>query len=402
MTIRQPNIDAPHLKKQVALNWHSMQCELITPMYGGGVQSAQVDLKMPIRVASIRGQLRFWWRLLATHKWKLGTLKDIQKAESELWGGMANGDNEGLASQIFLRVSDVTSVNKYDLVDYDSLNLQYALFPASNAPDKETQPHQLLQPDGVKWKLNFAFSSQLLQNQIKQNQVVETLQWWANFGGLGFRSRKGFGAVYVSHCESYPQICEILTLEQVEQAGCSLAKRNAVAHANTALKTSIEKLADFRQKSNIGRNVGQQANRPGRSRWPEPDALRRIQNTHADNHAPYHPAGNIFPRALFGLPIILELRGSKEPKKTEIKPENGARLASPLIFKPIYAGEKNGNKQWQATALVLPHEHVLKMNVDVNGRTYLIWNDTAAQTIKPLQEYSGKTPLLAFLEFFKK
>lgn len=39
-------------------------CELITPMYGGGVKAGRVDCKMPIRASALRGQLRFWWRLL--------------------------------------------------------------------------------------------------------------------------------------------------------------------------------------------------------------------------------------------------------------------------------------------------------------------------------------------------
>jgi CRISPR/Cas system CMR-associated protein Cmr1 (group 7 of RAMP superfamily) len=47
--------------------WTTLDCQLITPLYGGGVKAHTIDESMPIRVSSIRGQLRFWWRLLATH-----------------------------------------------------------------------------------------------------------------------------------------------------------------------------------------------------------------------------------------------------------------------------------------------------------------------------------------------
>lgn len=87
MGIREPNIDAPDFAQmqQQALNWHTLNCELVTPLYGGGVEAATVDKDMPIRASAIRGQLRFWWRLLAKHKWKLGNTKAIQEAEFSLW-----------------------------------------------------------------------------------------------------------------------------------------------------------------------------------------------------------------------------------------------------------------------------------------------------------------------------
>jgi len=45
--------------------WTHYTCKLVTPLYGGGVRAAEVDTAMPIRAAGIRGQLRFWWRIVA-------------------------------------------------------------------------------------------------------------------------------------------------------------------------------------------------------------------------------------------------------------------------------------------------------------------------------------------------
>ena len=110
MGLRSPSeaIQLPILEELKALKWHTLECELVTPMYGGGVDAATVDLKMPIRVSAIKGQLRFWWRLLAKNKkddtWSFnGDLKRIRDAEFALWGGQGDDDG-GRASKLFFRV----------------------------------------------------------------------------------------------------------------------------------------------------------------------------------------------------------------------------------------------------------------------------------------------------------
>lgn len=401
MSIRQPQLSIPELSDLSAIQWHSMSCELITPLYGGGVKSSVVDLSMPIRVSSIRGQLRFWWRLLAKHKWKLGNTKTIQNAEFALWGGQGDDDG-GRASQVFLKVSDVPKESqlKNHLKPYDDLRLQYVLFPAANETDPKLKPHKLLDMKGITWTLAFAFSYQLAKDEVRKQQVIETLRWWANFGGIGFRTRKGMGAVHISDCQDYPQITHLLTQEDVQQANCQLVQRSATADSLQALRTAIEKLSAFRQAPNIGRNAGQQANRPGRSCWPEPDAMRRIVGRGYDaNHQPEHPAGNIFPRALFGLPVLLHFPKEKV-LNTTIEPAQGERLASPLILRPQFSAEKNGVKQWAPTALLLPHQHILDMQVTVNRQQFPIWQKGAGEKIKPVNENGAENPLKAFLKYF--
>jgi hypothetical protein len=47
MGLRSPSeaIQLPILEELKALKWHTLECELVTPMYGGGVDAATVDLK---------------------------------------------------------------------------------------------------------------------------------------------------------------------------------------------------------------------------------------------------------------------------------------------------------------------------------------------------------------------
>lgn len=411
MSLRVPNesIEVPSLTAvEPVLKWHTLSCELVTPMYGGGVKSVVVDEQMPIRASSIRGQLRFWWRLLAKNKWQLGSDKEIQKQEFALWGGMGLGGDDGTASQVFLKVFDVPSSNKIrqSLIDYDDSSLsqlKYVLFPAYNETDLALQPHRLLKPE-ISWKLAFAFSPLLAKDNTKKDQVIETLKWWASFGGLGFRSRKGLGSVRVTESSDYPQIAQIPSLEEIAEANCHLIQRNPTSSALSALQSAVGKLSEFRQAPGVGRNPGQQRNRPGRSRWPEPDALRRIQNTHHEDHAPEHLAGNVFPRAVFGMPILFPFVGRGEPSgDNTVSPAQGERLASPLILRAVYDGEdQKGITQWRPSALVLPYQHILDMKVTVGRNEYPVWKGDTAEHTRPISENGGLDPIQAFLTYFVK
>lgn len=410
---------------QPPIQWHSLTCTLATPMYGGGVRSTVVDEKMPIRVTGIRGQLRFWWRLLAKQKWyKDLTDKQISQKEFALWGGMADNkdkENDGKASLVMFRVRKVRIKNKIEshLQSYKNFiptakdkktDLSYVLFPASNETDKILKPHRLLVPNfqnnksDLSWQLDFAFAMQI--TEIQKNEVIETLQWWASFGGLGFRTRKGLGAVRVIESADFPQIAQIVTADEVKQAGCQLVQRDSTNDPMRALSIAINKLKNFRQGVNLGRNEGQQNNRPGRSRWPEPDALRTIHNTNAPLHTPEHPAGNVFPRAMFGLPIVFHFVGRGEPSDTNLVPNKGERLSSPLILRPVYDAENN---QWKPSALLLPYQHIIDMQVSIANNDYPIWTDETANNIRPIQDNLPNNspnvkvnPLTAFLTYFSK
>lgn len=403
MTIRIPTIEPPILEETPENNpFHTLNCELITPLYGGGVHSATVDLTMPIRATAIRGQLRFWWRLLAKNKWKTGNSEAIRQAEFSLWGGMSN-EEKGAASKVFIRVKQ-PQVSHHNLMSYKEAKLDYVTFPASNETDERVK-HDLLNPEGVSFAVNFHFAPTISQEEEKQ--VIETFRWWANFGGLGFRSRRGMGAFWVKECTSHPEINKPLTEEEVKQAGCQLVTRNAQGtEALKQLQTAIDKFKNFRQGVNMGRNSGKQANRPGRSRWPEPDAIRTITKSHASQHEPEHPAGQHFPRAVFGLPILYHFVGRGEPSgNNEIALIGSERHPSPLILRPIFAGKnKEGQALWKAAALVLPYQHLLTKRVALDKKleSYPIWDESIASKIRPINENQGNDPMQAFLNFFVK
>lgn len=384
--------------------WNSMRCRLVTPMYGGGVQAAIPDIKMPIRAAAIRGQLRFWWRLLAKQKWGLQG-EALRQAEWALWGGMETNDTDGQASKVFLRVKEIKFKGKpVEILLRDALTdlfteyaPHYALFPARPAQG-QAPSIRLFKPD-LKWELHWRLAASASEND--KQQVLETLRWWVMFGGVGARTRRGCGAFIVETC-SIQEIMQPISVEEAQAAGCRLVMRQETGSAKKAWEEAVERLWDFRQKPNIGRNQ-QNNGHPGRSRWPEPDAIRRITNRHAANHQPEHPAGNIFPRGMFGMPIIFCFTGGGEPADMQLLPKGKERMASPIIIRPIW----QGREQWVAGALLLPIDGLFDLPVELKGNqttTVTLWDSQKAAHIKPIQQNGGENsnPLDAFLNYFTK
>lgn len=437
MGLRSPSeaIQLPILEELKALKWHTLECELVTPMYGGGVDAAIVDLKMPIRVSAIKGQLRFWWRLLAKNKkddtWSFnGDLKRIRDAEFALWGGQGDDDG-GRASKLFFRVKSIKNLLvapwaiynlKRNSHDYKNLpdpedwaNVPYALFPAQGKKPgyKDSRPAASLAKSNLKWELEYCFSNNITQQE--KEQFLETLNYWANFGGLGARTRRGLGAIRVKGEHIYT-----IALDSLAHAGIKFETTQGwESSAYIAWKKAVEKLQTFRQgykTIEIGRNQNfDDKNMPGRSRWPEPDAIRSITNQSSVKHSKRLTQADFFPRAAFGLPIIFKFkddgtRSTDEPQQSSLQPlgKNGElleRMTSPLILRPYFNGEA-----WQAIALVLPHDYLnnlsLKLVFDKSNpkknHEVKYWDNEKSDEIKPIHQFKATNALDAFLKYFAK
>ena len=377
--------------------WQEIYCELVTPLHGGGVVARESDEKLPVRVTAIRGQLRFWWRLLAQQKWNLSG-KSLREAEFRLWGGIGE---EAAASLVFLRVQIQNKLQEASLSDYAG-PLGYALFTA-----RATQtglPEMKLGKEGLQWIVQWRLSEKA--NETDKQQVLETVRWWVNFGGVGARTRRGCGAFVVKD-SSNPVFKQPLSVDEVMQAGCKLVLRPSTNHALAAWKEAVQRLRDFRQGKEVGRNPSSDIKKPaGRSRWSEPDEIRRITRTHSDRHKPEHPAGDLFARGVFGMPIIFHFVGGDEPADTTLQPKCKERMASPLIIRPVWDG-KGG---FQAAALSLPLDKVLNVSAEllekkqnkVTVHSVTLWDEGKAQKVKPLSENRGGNPIDAFLNYFTK
>lgn len=453
MRLREPKDNPPETASKLAGRLgECFKVELITPLYGGGIGAGTPDEEMPVRASAIRGQLRFWWRLL-----NRGSLSsaNLYRAEHAIWGGLA--DAGATASRIIVTVSEVVGLEIKPCAEYMQKasgewrtspdfprGPGYVLFPGQGKADRTDgvteQPHDIIVPG-----LTFTLRVEVPQGpgksakSIWNDDVLPALRWWASFGGLGARTRRGLGSVKVDGLSP-------VTGTEATAAGCTLVARPSVPKSQKAWTEAIDRLKKFRQGPDVGRSPGTPPSPAGRSRWPEADSIRQITGCHlnvsakpasggkpaipAKTHAPTHPASPSFPRAAFGLPIITHFKGPRpststtalanfDPDDTALVPVvNGKekeRMASPLILKAMWTG-----KDYAPIALLLPHNHVSGMDLKLKNNPGArnpslphnmaagVWWPSSAQIAmtgatspNPLKGGSGDV-LKEFLDYFKK
>lgn len=407
--------------------------QLVTPLYGGGVVAGEVDRRLPIRIAGLRGQWRFWWRLLRQRNQP--DPRALFLEETAIWGGLGqNGDQNGsergadsgpTASRVAVRLLHcgqpaLEAAHEYarnpkapgewkaqpDLTPWAS---GYALFPAQGkrAEDRrsvEEQPKRLALP-GIEFRLLVRFHPEL--PDCARDEVHQAIRWWASFGGIGARTRRGLGAVQVATLAP-------VTVAEVQALGGQLALLRPGRNATDAWKAAVALLQLFRQGVGVGRNPGDEPNRPGRSRWPEADTLRALSGRAAAKHQTPVCTVRAFPRAAFGLPIVFHFKDKGDPDDHILEPADlhadlpRDRLASPLILRPYWDGTG-----WHPAALLLPGWQTalrapLKFKADHQQDVPTPWpadppsaRAALANDVKPMQG-RGDDVLTAFMDFFAK
>jgi len=361
------------------------QVELLTPMFGGGVQPRQVDWAMPIRTRSIRGQLRHWWRLsmrdsVSSPAHPLHTTMSAATPEAwrtlefSRWGGMVKPPQSPQASRIGV---DVLNPREFRKCSFNELSkpLQYGYFPAN--PRDNVDVNDAIVAPGAKFNLRLHVPESL------KNELHAAVIWWATLGGIGGRTQRGAGAVAVRYLRDGAEASHLLSLftednlrqtagavhRRLFRSGCVttwLAGASAgggFPSAATAHAHGLSQLKQFRQ----GEDVAREPKSPHLSRWPEAHSLRCISHVSVPAHAaPASFAGNeSAPRAAFGLPIVMFFKdgpmntmasdehGRDPARRTLVPVDPGrSRMASPLILRPI-AIQTVGGIQYASAAVLL-------------------------------------------------
>ncbi len=425
--------------------------KLITPLFGGGAETKKADAIKIVRETEIRGQLRFWWRAIRG----VGTIPEMSKREAEIFGTSASEkegnklgasevkvfvkiDNEGESKEPFIVVektdrfgnveyNDRTGEPKTKVIDKKIAPI-YAVFPL-RPPENEKFAGMYIPPlqVGVEFSLEISFPDKLRKD-------VEAAIWaWETFGGIGARTRRGFGAVELFElCENNSDITDSIEkptsnkdafqtyyqakiTEFTKDLGGRIIDKN-VPHllltsnsktqprnnSKDAWEFLISKLKDFRQS----RNPSSDPRKEGRSYWSEPDEIRRIVKkgdglTRDFAHLPKHTVKK-FPRAEFGMPIVFSFPQYNEPKNTELLPNGHTRLASPLILKPIACGDG----EFLALALILETTkdifkdvHLVKQSPKKDyGKVEVHLKSGEETLIKPIATLGETDVLKAFLK----
>jgi CRISPR-associated protein Cmr1 len=326
------------------------ELSLLTPMLGGSAAKGSANGSAPLRLSELKHQLRFWWRALQP---TTISPAELRTKETAIFGGAASAANEGggsegaIASRVTLRMIEqaaatVMTASKEDFRDCP----QYGLGPLMQ---DRNQTVGLIKAG---WKCKVRIETLELSTE-QQQQVDDAWRAALFFGGVGARTRRGFGSLSCAAMHTDTEWQKLLASFKRVSAeappmaawpslhSCRLWTRETTAtDAVAGWRQLIEAMGEFRQGRRIGRAPGSNG-RPGRSYWPEPDAVRSWLPFTSLQHPVEHPAamnGGWFPRTAYGLPLGIRFKqnGNKDPNGTAlITPDDRERWPSPIILKAI-------------------------------------------------------------------
>jgi len=174
---------------------------LITPMFGGGVEPGKNDPVTPIRVPSIRGQLRFWWR--ATAGAESANTRELRDLESKIWGSTESPSPVKVA------------VERCDRVD------GFTMQELTRPPREALKKILFTLPTCTSTRRSFRLTITAPADDFAKH-VEPALRAWLNLGGLGTGTRRGCGALYCPAAGLSPPSGEV-----VEWLGRNFAPRGS-------------------------------------------------------------------------------------------------------------------------------------------------------------------------------
>lgn len=420
---RVPDISLPEVVKRGGdeLITQLRTYDLITPLFGGGVNPGEADPVTVIRGQSVRGHLRFWWRACRGGMFG-GDLDRMRQAEDSLWGA-AGSEERTSPSRVQVTVQPIDQGRPESPFEYNAgghprarppwREVAYAAFPLQPS-DEEAQ--RRVKPKEMRVGVSFLLKLEFPKDA--SGDVEAALRAWETFGGIGGRTRRGFGALRLAGINGVKvpapvaddiavNISDLLkthVADGVWPDGVPHLNRDAHSFELTvsmrgelsAWQYLIEQYKNFRQARRAG------GERPGRSYWPEPDAVRRLTRRSSPQHQ--QPVSDIdkFPRGAFGLPIIFHFKDRDDPPPTNtLKGPDHDRLASRLLLRPLACA--GGQTAGLAIILNAPKAPPGGLVLEVkpkSGRTQEFpvsseLNSDEAARISPLRNQSD--PLRAFL-----
>lgn len=158
----------------------TFECEVITPMFLSGADGCTPELRPP----SIKGALRFWWRAMNGHL----NLEEMKKAEGEIFGDTSQ------RSKVIIREPQASQ--EYKRLKYDK-HSKADMLPHKEAAKERSNtacfPTKTLFQITLSLIKTVNIQSYTFDLESLKNLFIITCV----LGGLGKRSRRGFGSVKI-------------------------------------------------------------------------------------------------------------------------------------------------------------------------------------------------------------
>ncbi|SMO36381.1 type III-B CRISPR module RAMP protein Cmr1 [Melghirimyces algeriensis] len=291
--------------------------QTVTPMLMFGADQSRAEIRIP----SIKGALRFWYRAVDPHYWK---------HEPQLFG---SGGEKGGQSRFLMRLKTISQPEKYEKKWRKGVGYSYLSFSIK----KNREPISV----GTSFEISFYRRGHLDDhgNEEDWKRLMASVWLLGHMGGLGSRSRRGFGSLTLKSIDPKSSVSEPFSLPLIHrqkkphewmhafQSGMDqiqgwLGKRSTEPkhtvldgkstfhlhmHGYHDWKLAMDELGktlkDFREKEG-DREIS------GRKKWSKGAAV--------------------------GLPLIIK---QEEEQKT-FSPKKGDRNASPIWMRIVKIGKK--------------------------------------------------------------
>ena len=175
--------------------------ELVTPAFLAGAGQGKDDCDL--HGGTLRGQLRWWWRTLHAGRVPLDELRRLEKL---VWGGLSSFDGkEGRGSAVALHLArqtasvavlfnKATEVGKHNIPrPGDGKTIMGLHYGAYGMDESGKKRHYL--PEKTQWRVQIsARASDGIEAKTILTQALAALWLLCRFGGVGSKSRKGWGS----------------------------------------------------------------------------------------------------------------------------------------------------------------------------------------------------------------
>ena len=165
--------------------------EIVTPMFLGGANTTDAELRVP----SIKGMLRFWWRAICG----IESLEEMKKTEAEIFGSteqkasfsiqVVNSNNINSMLELKEKGEKFEVHGHYvSIIDY----LSYGTYKY------EKRKGNVYFKQHIAPGSSFSLKFQFYNNELKDD-ILRAFYFFIAYGGLGSRSRNGFGSLYIKN-----------------------------------------------------------------------------------------------------------------------------------------------------------------------------------------------------------
>jgi len=299
--------------------------ELITPCLAGG---AEPEKQAEIRAPAIRGQLRWWFRVLGG----FASLSPLQvRAQEERIFGSTAGD-AGVASPLIVRVRQ--SVTSKTVKDADQLGAPmnsdrgYLLFPLRSNPRRNENKGRGVF-DGT--LPNFDLELVWRGNPILWDDIKALATVLGHLGSLGFRSRRAMGAL--AFRGTPPDLLD--ALKRFGKSDGVLIRSLPAENPNDAITKLARWIKGWRAHGRTADHPAAQPPQPPHNpgfAYAKADHAAGVEvlSQRCGNHPTHRPA--------LGLPILQFFSSRGQTVKWEHGPGNReepkGRFASPVLLRP--------------------------------------------------------------------